>query len=169
MGFGFGRQFLRSRGMPALGLTLSALFAVVLFCSAPAWSFDTHHATLDNPYIALSDAGKSAGVDKTTSPTVTDSCLPLLTPLRHTSPNTVTDWNQRPAGKAAAFGIIFGVRFALGPKENAKSRSAAVKPELRFLGSDAATSDRSALTVSAYRQCRKQQALQELNEFRWRK
>jgi hypothetical protein len=144
--------------MPRATLTLPALFAAFLLFTGPVLAFDTHQATIALPGNDYGQSSKDSA-DISSSPTVTDTCLPLLKAIRQ-SPNTVTDWNQRPAGKAAAFGLVFGVRFALGPVESAKDRSP--KPEIRFIGgNDSYTGDRSALAVTAYRHCRKEQALNE--------
>lgn len=100
------------------------------------------------------------------APAAKDPCLPLLkTP--HGSFSSA-DRIQRPAEKAAALGLVFGLRFALAPVK--QSGAAYQKPKARFnvwLNESGNTGDRHALAVARYRECRKNQALQALNSFRW--
>lgn len=96
----------------------------------------------------------------------TDSCLPLLKSVRHVSPDTVTDKTQRSAGKMAALGFIFGVRFALGPVEvpGHSQGSARVVADIRTPSGD--RDGRNALATLAYRHCRKGEALSALASVR---
>jgi hypothetical protein len=57
------------------------------------------------------------------SPAVTDLCLPLLRSFHQQSSDVVADRNQRNAGddaaaRLSALGLVFGVRYALGPPED---------------------------------------------------
>lgn len=170
-------------------LSISAI-AISIF-SERAWSFEGYYGRLNDRIVDQTSeaapqpvshpspvSGKSlsaltAPQFKEQNVGAADKCLPLLSSVRHTPPHNVMDRNQRSAGKAAALGLIFGVRFALTPSRHpAKDQ----KPEaaIGFWPTDAGSSpgkdqarDRSALAVVAYRQCQKQQALQALNGFRW--
>lgn len=96
------------------------------------------------------------------SPAATDSCLPLLKSIHN--PSSASAGSQRSAGKVAALGLILGVRSALSPPQNThKARTGAISQRLVSIKrqSDQASpiENRSALSVFAYRQCRKEQAL----------
>ena len=144
-----------------------AAFASVLliFCLVvgPAWSFelsDDHGQAASHVQHELTTSTHPS------SPTVVDPCLPLLKSIHHTSPKSSMDRNQRSAGKAAALGLVLGVRFALSPPT--KSKASANKPRLDiWQPAGVSAGDRSALAVTAYRQCQKDQALKALSEFRW--
>lgn len=136
--------------------------ALMLFVSAgSAWSLDR----LDSA-TGFDVSGDAPGTSQLPSPSMDDSCLPLLKSVHHTSPQSAMDRTQRTAGTAAALGVVFGVRFALGPKETAKSgrnnaRLTIWQPTSGLAG------DRHALAVADYRECRKEQALKALSDFRW--
>lgn len=147
------------------GAAFASIFLIVCLIVGPAWSFeviDTNDRTLST---AETQALTSSYPTHKASPTVVDSCLPLLKSIHHTSSTSAMDRNQRSAGKAAALGLVLGVRFALSPP--AKAKPSAIQPRLGVWHISGATEDRSALAVSAYRQCQKEQALKAINEFRW--
>ena len=159
---------INAQGKPPCGTCLSVLLTVLAISTGPAYGLDAYDAAVHDPALKLSDAGYPAPIADRLSPTVTDSCLPLLK-SSHTDSSPVMDRNRRSAGATAALGFVFGVRFALGTPENSKTR-ASTRDNARFDiwyldGSSAG--DRHALAVSAYRQCRKDQALKALNGFRW--
>lgn len=156
--------------------------AIVAF-SEHAWSFEQYYGRINENTATSSLSKKSLShpVSRDMRSVLADShkkvsadtCLPLLSSIRHTSPHNAMDRSQHSAGKAAALGLVFGVRFALTPAD-AKSKSAKSKASLGFWPSDASTSgtfesqkDRSALAVAAYRQCQKKQALKALGKLRW--
>jgi len=149
------------------GAVLVSLVLLLCLTVGPAWSFETldsvqDQTAFDDPKQALTTSYPS----QPSSPTVADSCLSLLKSIHYTSPVSVTDRNQRSAGKAAALGLVLGVRFALSPPQKAKSR--ADRPRLDvWQTSGTFAGDRSALAVTAYRQCQKEQALKAISEFRW--
>lgn len=155
------------RAARALSAYLAALVIILSISAGSAWSFESHDLTTGAPASLNVDDGAMPLVTTSPSPTVADSCLPLLKSIRHISPNSATDWNQRSAGKAAALGLVFGVRFALGPVEKpnstnrTKARFDVWQPEGSYAG------NRHALAVSAYRQCQKEKALNALGDFRW--
>ena len=153
---------------PAL---FTIFFAVIYLASAPAWSFEAVHGHIDNAQVTQSSQNKSASYNRSdrtfrsSSSAQVDSCLPLLS----SSHPYHLDRNQRSAGKAAALGRVFGVRFALTPPKTARS-SGSVKPRLDvWQPQPTSTGNRSALAVTAYRECQKRQALNALNGFRWKR
>lgn len=133
--------------------------AVILSVSAgSAWSLDRIE-----PSQAFEASSYSSQLPP---PSMADSCLPLLN-TRHTTPVSDMDRTQRTAGTAAALGIVFGVRFALGPKETAKSNRSGNARFTIWQPANATAGDQHALAVADYRNCQKEQALKALNEFRW--
>lgn len=140
---------------------------LIIFClfAGPAWSFETSQGGYEVRVSERDVQALTSSPSNASSPDVVDSCLPLLKSIHRISPSSAMDRNQRSAGKVAALGLVLGVRFALTPPQKTRS---AVKPRLdvwQLNGVQAG--NRSALAVSAYRQCQKEQALQALNEFRW--
>ena len=143
------------------GAVLFSFVMILCLIAGPAWSFEMG----DSSYEHLDPYTQQNFTTNQSSPPVVDSCLPLLKSI-HTSPQSAMDRNQRSAGKAAALGLVLGVRFALSPPE--KPGSYADKPRLNIWKVKGVSKDsRSALAVSAYRQCQKEQALKALSEFRW--
>lgn len=142
---------------------------VICMASAPAWSFESYHGHIDGVEVMKS---KEAALHrkeqsfKTPSPSVqVDTCLPLLSSTMHPHlPNRT----QRSAGKAAAVGLIFGVRFALSQPKT-KVNSVGNSARLGLWGPKTIDGSRSALAVSAYRECQKDKALQALTDFRWKR
>lgn len=135
----------------------TSLVLVLMISAGSAWSLD--RVDTASSYEA-SDASQSP------SPAMADSCLPLLN-IRHTPPVSAMDRTQRSAGTAAALGVVFGVRFALGPKETAKTGR---KDNARLSVWQPANStggDRHALAIADYRDCQREQALKALSDFRW--
>ncbi len=103
------------------------------------------------------------------SPSMADSCLPLLKSIHQIHSASAMDRNQRSAGKVAALGIFVGVRFALGPKEIAKSnRNRKARLDV-WQTTGNIVDDRHALAVSDYRSCQKEKALKALSDFRWKR
>ncbi len=145
------------------GVVLVSFIFILCIAVGPAWSFETIE---NHDGQALSAEQQALTSTHPSSPTVVDPCLPLLKSIHHISPTSSMDRNQRSAGKAAALGLVLGVRFALSPP--AKTKSYADRPRLDLwqpVGVSAG--DRSALAVTAYRQCQKDQALKAISEFRW--
>ncbi len=138
------------------GVVLGSFVLVLCLVVGPAWSFETSHETLDAPV---------ANLTSTSSPSVADACLPLLDNIRQSSQSTAMDRNQRSAGKAAALGLVLGVRFALSPPN--KAGLAPQQPRLDVWQHNDMGNQRSALAVTAYRQCQKEQALKAMGDFRW--
>lgn len=146
------------------GAALASFVVMLCLVVGPAWSFETIKADQDLAWPEQKQ-NLTEYPTQSSSPTVADPCLPLLKSICHTSPTSAMDRNQRSAGKAAALSLVLGVRFALSPPTNAKSK--AQKPRLDIWQPASVSADRSALAVSAYRQCQKEQALKAISEFRW--
>ena len=102
-----------SRRIAVSVFAISFIFA--LCAASPARAFNSYSAVINDARSNISgDVTKTrAGLDL--SPSVADSCLPLLKSIRHTSSNFATDRNQRPAGAAAPYELVFGIRLAPGP------------------------------------------------------
>ena len=149
---------------PGMALVSAVLFAVIFV--KPAWSFE-----VISSYSALAQDHADAELvqnitNEPSSPSTADPCLPLLKSIRNVPGASTVDRNQRSAGKAAALGLVLGVRFALAPP--AKVKTKADRPRLDvWQPSNAYANDRSALAVSAYRKCQKNQALKAIGTFRW--
>lgn len=143
------------------GAALASFVILLCLVAGPAWSFEI----VDGPSSGdVQNEFTQPHPTTTSSPTVADPCLPLLKSIRQTSPMSAMDRNQRSAGKAAAVGLVLGVRFALSPPT--KTNPNARKPRVD-LWQTASANDRSALAVTAYRSCQKDQALKALSDFRW--
>ena len=152
---------------------IAFVFVFMFAVSAPAWSFETYHAHINEHTAEISAQPQSVSVRKQDrraaykkpSPAPMDTCTPLLS----SSHPAHMDRTQRSAGKAAAIGLVFGVRFALTPPKKAHA-GVVSGPQLDVWQPKAAlASDRTALAVAAYRECQKSQALQALNSFRWKR
>ncbi|MCB1720720.1 MAG: hypothetical protein KDI11_03095 [Alphaproteobacteria bacterium] len=149
------------------GAVLVSLILLLCLTVGPAWSFETFDGVQDQTVFDDSKQALTTSYpSQPSSPTMVDSCLPLLKSIHHTSPVPAMDRNQRSAGKAAAAGLIQGVRFALSPPQKAKSHADRPRSDVWQI-SGVLAGDRSALTVTAYRQCQKEQALKVISEFRW--
>lgn len=145
------------------GAALASFVIILCLVAGPAWSFETIEG---NSAFSAQENYTTTHPTSTSSPTVADPCLPLLKSIRQTPPTSAMDRNQRSAGSAAALGLVLGVRFALSPPT--KTIPSKRKPRLDvWQPVNASGGDRSALTVSAYRNCQKDQALKALQEFRW--
>ena len=136
------------------GVVLGSFVLVLCLLVGPAWSFTIQ----EEPTVLSFDTS-------TPSPTVADACLPLLDTIRQSSQPSAMDRNQRSAGTAAALGLVLGVRFALSPPN--KAGLASKKTRVDLWHPTEASNDRSALAVTAYRQCQKEQALKAIGDFRW--
>ena len=139
------------------GVVIGSFVLVLCLLVAPAWSFETVNM---NEHAAF-----QAADTPTPSPSVADACLPLLDTSSQSSQPSAMDRNQRSAGKAAALGLVLGVRFALSPPNKAGLKPQ--NPRLDVWQHADVSNDRSALAVTAYRQCQKEQALKALGDFRW--
>ncbi len=148
-------------------LALAFAFIICLGASA-AWSreYSPRAATNENGFL---DFKAFSLKSQSPPPVLTDQCLPLLKSVQLSS-NSVSGPNQRPAGTAAALGLLMGMRYALSPAPQAKDLQNQASSEMAELVPPSSTdqaSDRSALAVLAYRQCQKEQALQNLQSSLW--
>lgn len=147
-----------------ISLTLSILVILLAICAGQAWSFESIPAGEAGKYVR--DTNDATNTYSSSSPVQSDTCLALLN--RHASAGSAMDRNQRTAGKAAAVGLVFGIRFALKPSREFKPS----KPSLDIWSQDGGIEgDRNALAIADYRRCQKDKALkssiQALDEFRW--
>ena len=163
-------QIGRRDGANTFKITLSLSFMVIIlaFCAGNAWSFErvTSGEIAKHAYAAPSENSNDFSTSSPSAPN--DACLPLLKSIRHSSAGSAMDRNQRSAGKAAALGLVFGIRFALKPSTKIKPS----KPSLD-IWSDAGgiEGNRTALAIADYRRCQKNKALtssiQAISDFRW--
>ena len=126
---------------------------------------------LENPSTVMGDRA-----DNVQHPLITKSpptasfddskCLALLKNIQHNGYSSQSvDRDRRAAGQAAAISLVFGVRFALGPKEVRRSKSdKSVQFEV-WKAED--HSGAQALAVADYRRCKNREALQAISDFRW--
>lgn len=146
---------------------LSVFFTILLIAFAgPAWS------------IELDRSGSVIETDENTSLTTSspeatiagDKCLSLLKTVRYTNPPSAMDRDRRSAGKATAMGLVFGVRFALGPKEVVKRNKSGDTVRFDFWQPrDRDTNAQEALAVADYRRCVKEQSLRAISDWRWQR
>lgn len=156
-------------------------FMMLLVLRGPAWSFNIVTPDRDRSPITILDhntASPQSASDKTaltssSAAGVEDPCLPLLKAVRYSagssSPPAV---NQRSihgdaAGRATALGLIIGVRFALGPQESNGSSRRRPSARLDVWQPNDNIRNPHALAVADYRDCRKDQALKALSNWRW--
>lgn len=148
---------------PRVALLFSSIFFgfvfIVCMTASSAWSHEMKSVPVVKP-ASLSSPGPDGS-----------HCLPLLNSIS-TSPKSVTGPTQRPAGTAAALGLIMGMRFALAPAPRAEKpqKQANISDSEALAGlspSAGPGDDRTALAIAAYRQCQKELALQSLQTFRW--
>lgn len=166
MGINFDSGNSQARGLnkiTTLSLSLAAFIIMLAMGAGNAWSLDRF-----DPAGVIEDVPNIQEFSTSSSPDMADGCLPLLKSIRHTSATSAMDRNQRSAGKAAALGLVFGIRFALEPTQKSKSP----KPRLDVWHHENATAgDRHALAIADYRRCQKEKALnssiQAIQDFRW--
>ncbi len=158
------QKWRRSHNRHSALTVFSVLFLSVFMIGGPAWSIE-----LDQPSSVVDTGETTLPIISAPSPVQAskDSCLPLLKSARYyDSPSSVTSRNRQSAGKAAAVGLIFGVRFALGPEEVTKSRKRGNRA--RFdVWQPRDGSGAQALAVAQYRRCKNDQALKAISDWRW--
>ncbi len=160
-------KYRKTTGASARSLRACAAVAIMFlfvfaYTAGSAWSFETQ-VPADNRVLR----NHSFSSLNTPPSSAEDPCLPLLQSIRHTNPISAADETRRDAGKVAALGLVFGVRFALGPKEIAGSGKAGSRfsPYIGVPGSG----NMQVLAVSAYRQCKREEALNGLSDWRWKR
>ena len=143
-----------------LALPISVIFITLLLTSGPAWSIE-----LDQPSSVVQTDDKIPYLSNPSPvPANADACLSLLKTVNFSPANTVKR-DRRDAGKAAALGLVFGVRFALGPKEITRSKRK--KPVTLDVWTPREDNSRQALAVAEYRRCKNEQALKAISDWRW--
>ena len=164
---------LRSRAAKGFKTCAAAASLIILISTGTSFAFTTYDGYQDVPPLKVKSVELSPALQYEPSSAVTDSCLPLLKTIRKTSSQSVTDRNQRSAGKVAALGLIFGVRYALTPPGSASAIKAKASENQGSFdvwhkdGSSLSEDNRSAQAVRAYRTCQKKQALSALNDTGW--
>ena len=173
---------MRDRAAKHLKVCAVASVLIITISTGTSWAFTTYDGYDDVPTLKVKSVALEPRLQYQPSfkpsSAVTDSCLPLLKSIQKTPSQSVTDRNQRTAGKVAApvaVGLIFGVRYALTPPGSApayKAKSSENNANGNFDvwhrdAKSVSEDSRSALAVSAYRTCQKKQALSALNDFRW--
>lgn len=147
-----------------------ALAALMAFNTAFLAGGHASATRLDQPPSAIAADGTTLPILSVPAPVPAndDSCLPLLKSVRNfTPPPSATDRDRRSAGQAAAIGLVFGVRFALGPKETARSRR---QGGVRFdVWQPRDDNSIQAMAVADYRRCKNDQALKALSDWRWKR
>lgn len=145
----------------ALWVIMLGVLAALSVMARPAWSFEV---TTTEPH---GQSGIAAPVMRAPMPSSEDSCLYILKMARERSEdNAAARRYQQSAGSAAAIGLVFGVRFALGPSEVHKTRKRAQPVaafhvwEARESGADSG----HALAIADYRACRNEHALRTLTD-----
>lgn len=142
-------------------LAAYVLFAFLAVSSGPAWSFEV---TYTEPH---GQSGVAAPVTSVPAGAGEDSCLYILKTARAKSESSVLDRQYRQAaGSAAAVGLVFGVRFALGPQEVMQSHRRINKPVAAFRVWEVqeVAGGGQALAIADYRACRNERALHALTD-----
>jgi hypothetical protein len=168
---------IRGRAAKGLKTCAAAVSMIVMISTGTSWAFTTYDGYQDVPPLKVKSVTLQSPLQYQPSSAVTDSCLPLLKSFQETSSKSVTDRNQRSAGKVAApvvaMGLIFGVRYALTPPGSAPAYKANFNENKlgnfdvwHDNGTSLSGNTRPALAVSAYRACQKKQALIALSDNR---
>ena len=171
------KKIFKTRGRAATNLKVCAVAAslIITISTGTSWAFTTYEGYDDVPPLKVKSVALEPRLQYQPSSAVTDSCFSLLKSIQKTPSKSVTVRNQRSAGKVAALGLIFGVRYALTPPGNvpvskakpSESNSNGEFDVWHYNGNSVSEDSRSALAVSAYRKCQKKEALSALNDFRW--
>jgi len=152
--FSLWRSVMSGSGKKFLAVFAFSLVAATAVIAAPC---QTLPPSFVSPSATVSVVGKQALSNDAPSSAVVDVCLPLLKPASQPDPRIITEEPVRPlAGQAAALGLIFGVQFALGPRETTRD-------SLTTTGiAKADLSGNRALAIADYRRCRSEQLLTSL-------
>ncbi len=142
-----------------------AFFMVTILCvlgaSPAAWSFEvitapSQEAREAAAVMRMPDAAPAG-----------DSCLYILRNAQERDGYSERErYYRQSAGSAAAVGLVFGVRFALGPSElnKARRRAPAEAVAFRVWEPRESTGSAQALAVADYRACRNEQTLRALTD-----
>jgi hypothetical protein len=141
-------------------MTAFMLLAVVSVTNGPAWSFEVPNTDVHGQSSVV------VPVMRAPADPAGDSCLYILKAGRERDgPSTADRQYRQASGSAAVIGLVFGVRFALGPSEvtTARRRTQPVAAfrvwETRENGGGG-----QALAIADYRACRNEQALRTLTD-----
>ncbi|NCT41748.1 MAG: hypothetical protein GW778_08840 [Alphaproteobacteria bacterium] len=158
-----------AKGLKTCAVAISLL---TLVSTGTSFAFTTFDGYQDALPLKAKTVSLGPAFQNSPSSTVTDSCLPLLKSFQKTPSKSVIDRNQRSAGKLAALGLIFGVRYALTPPIGTPANKVETGESLNGSydvwhqkGSSLTQNDRSAQAIGAYRACQKKQALAENGNF----
>lgn len=122
-------------------LFITVLAVAVLGVGPFAWSFEVIKAP-------SREAQAAASVMRMPEVPAGDSCLYILRHAQERNRLSAYErYDRQSAGSVAAIGLVFGVRFALGPTE------------ARY-----GTGSMQALAIADYRACRNEQALRTLTD-----
>lgn len=142
-----------------------AFFLVAVVCmlgvNSAAWSFEVITAPAQEvreaaAVMRMPDAAPAG-----------DSCLYILRNAQEREGLSERErYYRQSAGSAAAVGLVFGVRFALGPSELNKSRRRVPEQAAAFRVWEPreSTGGAQALAVADYRACRNEQTLRALTD-----
>jgi hypothetical protein len=144
---------------------LTIITGILITFSGPAKSLE-----LDQSPPAATAAGKISSYTHTPQSAIAgDKCLSLLKSVRYDNAPSAMDRTQRSAGTATALGLVFGVRFALGPKEVMKNRSGDNVTFELWEARNKDTNASQALAIADYRRCKNEQSLRALSDLRWQR
>jgi hypothetical protein len=160
----FAKRALARRYRIACAVPLAAVFLLAA-APLPAWSFESRSAgggqAAALPDGVALDALPAARLQRAPAPAGDARCEALLRPAAFAQTalpreQTMMDRDADPA-QAAAIGLIFGIHFALGPKQVVRRGGG---PQFDVWEPNAGGS--KALAIAAYSRCRREAALQAL-------
>ncbi len=147
------------RGCAFVVRIILLIVACLLLAGSPARAFEVTE-------MPAEEAAVKAALSSSSSSALADPCLYLLKSIREQNESAAVDRQYRnAAGSAAAVGLVFGVRFALGPQETMKVRRRQ-SPAVAFHVWETRDSvgGGQALAIADYRACRNEQALRALTD-----
>lgn len=131
------------------GLAISMLCAAMML----TWVAQAPARPLEMPRVAMTSVPDS------------DACLFILQPVAGQSAAEARAWKHRQdAGSAAAMGLVFGVRYAVGPAEVTSLRDYRQPASFRAWEARDQSQNARALAIADYRACRNEQSLQILTD-----
>jgi hypothetical protein len=143
--------------MSGSGKKFFVIFAACALAATAVLAAPLSASPFLSPSAAVNVVGNQVPDQTAPSSAVADVCLPLLKTAAQPDTRNIITQDVRPdAGQAAALGLIFGVRYALGPKEATRPG-----PALKGTANADLSGDR-ALAIAEYRRCRSEQLLTSL-------
>lgn len=140
---------------------LCALFILIL-CLLLAVPFDPAHGF---EVTSISKSGVSVPVVQVPRDGDDDACLYILKAAREQTGSEVSEHDYRQsAGSAVALGLVFGVKFALGPTELRKYPRRSHVQAAAFHVGEPRDYGGQALAVADYRACRNERTLRTLTD-----